>query len=261
MPIEPKPFPADRTAIVTGAGGTRGIGRHVARRIAREGWALVLVDIDEQAVTEFAQELDAELEQKVIGVGLDVTDPAAVKAAFETIDAAGMPPLMAEVNLAGIPSSQEFMELTAEIWDRVMGVNAKGTFLMMQEVARRMIDHGLGGRIVNTASLTAYDGGGTFSKSAYAAAKAAVIGLTRGGARELGPHQITVNAIAPGPIDTDIMGGTLSDDRKDAMSVGIPVGRVGQPSEVAGLINYLISEEAGFTNGATYLIDGGKHMV
>ncbi|QDP96122.1 SDR family oxidoreductase [Microlunatus elymi] len=252
-------FPTDRTAIVTGAGGLRGIGRHVARRIAREGWSLALVDIDAQAVQEFAAELDDQLDQSVIGIGLDVTDQDAVRAAFSKIDDE-LPPVLALINLAGISCSDEFMELTPEIWDRVMAVNAKGSFLMMQQAAQRMIDHGLGGRIVNTASLTAYDGGGTFSKTAYAAAKAAVLGLTRGGARELGKHKITVNAIVPGPIDTDIMGGTLTDDRKASMSAGIPLQRVGQPAEVAGLINYLISDEAGYTNGASYAIDGGKHM-
>ncbi|HEY9292238.1 MAG TPA: SDR family oxidoreductase [Microlunatus sp.] len=259
MSIEDQSKPTERTAIVTGAGGARGIGRHVARRIAREGWSLVLVDIDDHAVQEFAAELDDQLTQKVIGIGLDVTDQAAVRAGFDKIDTE-MPPVQAVVNLAGIACSDEFMDLTPEVWDRVMAVNAKGSFLMMQEAAKRMIDHGRGGRIVNTASLTAYDGGGTFSKTAYAAAKAAVLGLTRGGARELGKHQITVNAIVPGPIDTDIMGGTLSDDRKASMSSGIPLQRVGQPTEVAGLINYLISDEAGYTNGASYAIDGGKHM-
>jgi NAD(P)-dependent dehydrogenase (short-subunit alcohol dehydrogenase family) len=260
MTVEPQPFPTERTAIVTGAGGERGIGRHVARRIARDGWSVVVVDIDEPAALSFADELGREIDQKVLGLGLDVTDQDAVRAAFERIDAE-MPPVLAEVNLAGIPCSDPFMDVTVETWDRVMAVNAKGTFLMMQEVARRMIEHGRGGRIVNTSSITAYDGGGTVSKAAYAAAKAAVLGLTRGGARELGAHQITVNAIVPGPIDTDIMGGRLTDERKTAMSAGIPLQRVGQPAEVAGLINYLISEEAGYTSGAAYFIDGGKHMI
>ena len=255
----PSSFPAERTAIVTGVGGVRGIGRQVARRIAREGWSLALVDVDADAVAEFAAELDDQLDQKVIGIGLDVTDQDAVREAFTKIDNE-MPPVRALVNLAGIACSDEFMDLTPEVWDRVLAVNAKGSFLMMQEAAKRMIDHGRGGRIVNTSSLTAYDGGGTFSKTAYAAAKAAVLGLTRGGARELGKHQITVNAIVPGPIDTDIMGGALSDDRKASMSAGIPLQRVGQPTEVAGLINYLISDEAGYTNGSSYAIDGGKHM-
>jgi NAD(P)-dependent dehydrogenase (short-subunit alcohol dehydrogenase family) len=122
-----------------------------------------------------------------------------------------------------------------------------------------MMQQGVG-RIVNTSSITAFDGGGTFSKGVYATAKAAVIGMCHGGARELGPHGITVNVLAPGPIDTEIMGGRLTDERKAAMSAGIPLGRVGRTAEVAATIAFLLSEGAGYINGATIQIDGGKHM-
>jgi NAD(P)-dependent dehydrogenase (short-subunit alcohol dehydrogenase family) len=104
------------------------------------------------------------------------------------------------------------------------------------------------------------DGGGTFSKGVYATAKAAVIGMCRGGARELGPYGITVNVLAPGPIDTEIMGGRLTEERKAAMSAGIPLGRVGQPEEIAATVAFLLSEGAGYINGATIQLDGGKHM-
>lgn len=174
---------------------------------------------------------------------------------------AELPPVLAVVNLAGVASPHSFFEITEGIWDRTMDVNAKGTLWMMQAAAERMIQGGHGGRIVNTASITAYDGGGTFSKTGYAAAKAAVLGLTRGGARELGPHGITCNTIVPGPIDTDIMGGRLTDERKTGMSADIPLQRVGQPQEVAGLINFLVSEDSSFVNGDSVFVDGGKHMV
>jgi NAD(P)-dependent dehydrogenase (short-subunit alcohol dehydrogenase family) len=232
----------------------------VARKLASVGWNLALVDIDGPSVEEFAGELAVESGRQVIGLGVDIADKAQVDAAFERIDAE-LPPLAAEVNLAGIASPHTIFELTGEIWDRVMDVNAKGTLFMMQAAAERFIRTGFGGRIVNTASITAYDGGGTFSKTGYAAAKAAVQGLTRGGARELGRHGITVNAIVPGPIDTDIMGGKLTDDRKAGMSSDIPLQRVGQPQEVAGLIAFLISEDSSFVNGASINVDGGKHMV
>jgi NAD(P)-dependent dehydrogenase (short-subunit alcohol dehydrogenase family) len=254
------PFPDQRTAVVTGAGGERGIGRHVARRLAREGWALAVLDVNADAVMSFAEELGAASQQPVLGIAVDVADPASVDAAFALIDAQ-LPPVLALVNLAGIASPHTLFELTKEIWASVIDVNATGTLLMMQAAARRMIDGGHGGRIVNTSSITAYDGGGTFSKTGYAAAKAAVLGLTRGAARELGPHGITCNAIVPGPIDTDIMGGPLSDDRKASMSGDIPVQRVGHPSDVAALVNFLVGAEAGFINGGSYFIDGGKHMV
>lgn len=253
-------FPSERTAIVTGAGGPRGIGHHVARKLASTGWNLALVDIEGPAVEEFAAELASASGRQVIGLGLDITDRAAVDAAFERIDAT-LPPLAALVNLAGVPSPHTIFEITDEVWDRVMGVNVKGSLIMMQVAAQRFMDTGFGGRIVNTASITAYDGGGTFSKTGYAAAKAAVLGLTRGGARELGAHGITVNSIVPGPIDTDIMGGRLTEERKTGMSSDIPLQRVGQPQEVAGLVNFLVSEDSSFVNGDAIFVDGGKHMV
>jgi NAD(P)-dependent dehydrogenase (short-subunit alcohol dehydrogenase family) len=94
----------------------------------------------------------------------------------------------------------------------------------------------------------------------YATAKAAVIGMAKGGARELGQHGITVNVIAPGPVDTEIMGGKLTEERKSAMSAGIPLGRVGRPDEIAATIDFLMSDGGGYLNGATIQIDGGKHM-
>ncbi|MFC0675900.1 SDR family NAD(P)-dependent oxidoreductase [Brachybacterium hainanense] len=253
-------FPEKRTAVVTGAGAPRGIGRHVARKLAAHGWDLAVLDIDAAAVQEFAAELAAETGRTVVGIGVDISDQSSVEAAFAQIDAQ-LPPVIAEVNLAGIASPKSLFELDDASFTRVMDVNAKGTLFMMQAAAKRMIDGGHGGRIVNTASITAYDGGGTFSKIGYAAAKAAVLGLTRGGARELGRHGITVNSIVPGPIDTDIMGGKLTDERKAGMSADIPLQRVGQPHEVAGLINFLVSEDASFVNGDSVFVDGGKHMV
>ncbi|MGP5260671.1 SDR family NAD(P)-dependent oxidoreductase [Brachybacterium paraconglomeratum] len=258
-----QPFPEARTAVVTGAGAERGIGRRVVRKLVADGWSVAAADIDGAAVEAFAAQLNdeipAESGRKVLGVGIDVADPESVEAGFSRIDRE-LPQVVALVNLAGIPSPQPLMEITPESWDRVMGVNAKGALLMTQAAARRMIDGGVGGRIVNTSSITALDGGGTFSKTGYAAAKAAVQGLTRGTARELGVHGITANVILPGPIDTDIMGGTLTEERKEGMSSNIPLQRVGQPEEVAGLIAFLVGEDSSFVSGTSINVDGGKHM-
>ncbi|WP_432561291.1 SDR family NAD(P)-dependent oxidoreductase [Kineococcus sp. SYSU DK003] len=250
-------FPARRTAVVTGVGAPRGIGRVVARRLAQDGWSLGLVDISADGVVEIGDELRA-AGVEVHGVATDISSPDSVAAAFAEFDAA-LPPVVGLVNLAGIANPTPILDITVAEWDRTMAVNATGSLLMIQAAARRMIQTGVG-RIVNTSSITAVDGGGTFSKTAYAAAKAAVLGLTRGAARELGPHGITANAILPGPIDTDIMGGRLTDERKAEMSAGIPVGRVGLPSDIAAMVSFLLSQDAGFVNGVSYQVDGGKHI-
>ncbi len=251
-------FPDARTAIVTGVGAPRGIGRVVARRLASEGWSLALIDIDQSGVDEFAEELTSEGFDGVVAISADISSADSVDAAFAIIDAK-LPAVVGLVNLAGIPCPTALLDLSIEEWNRVLAVNATGSFLMLKAAAQRMVTTGVG-RIVNTSSITAFDGGGTFSKGAYAAAKAAVLGLSRGGARELGRYGITVNTVAPGPIDTDIMGGTLTDERKAGMAADIPMGRVGRPEDIAAVVSFLLSEEAGYISGATYQVDGGKYM-
>ncbi|MCI6574983.1 MAG: SDR family oxidoreductase [Arcanobacterium sp.] len=251
-------FPEERTAVVSGCGAPRGIGRRIARRMARSGWNLAVTDID-PAVREFGGDLSKEFPNlNIKAYVFDISDESAVKDAFADIEAT-MPPVVAEANPAGPANPKEFLEISTEEFDRVQQITVRGTMLMMKYAALQMKKRGVG-RIVNFSSITALDGGGTYSKTAYATAKAAIQGLTRGGARELGKYGITVNALLPGPIDTDIMGGTLTDDRKEVMSSNIPLGRVGQPEEVANVVNFLLSEEASFISGVSLNVDGGKHM-
>lgn len=256
MPIEN--YPNNYTAIVTGCGAPRGIARAVARRLASAGWNVVVTDVSSLAC-EFAEELRKEFPNNaILGLQFDISDPQQVIEAYATIDRE-MPPLVGLANIAGIACPDNIFDIEIEQFDRVMNVNCRGTMLMMKYGAERMKDTGIG-RIVNFSSITALDGGGTFSKFAYAAAKAAVIGLTRGGARELGEYGITCNVLLPGPFDTDIMGGKLTEERKASMSSNIPVGRVGQPPEIAAVVDFLLSSESSFVNGVSINVDGGKHM-
>lgn len=252
-------FPQSRAAVITGVGAPSGIGRRIARRFLTDGYDIAVGDIQFDEVDAFVDEIAPDFpDRKVIGLHLDVADEASVTAAFEKVDAE-LPQLVALVNPAGIACPETLEDISVEDFDRVFNINCRGTFLMMRHAYKRMKQHGLG-RIVSFSSITAFDGGGTFSKGIYAGAKAGIIGLTRGGAREFGPDGVTVNVIAPGPIDTEIMGGRLTDERKAAMSSNIPLQRVGQPEEIAALCAYLASPDSSFVNGTIINADGGKHM-
>ena len=167
------------------------------------------------------KELREEGHENLLAVPTDIASESSVTEAYQQIDSE-LPPVVGLVNLAGIACPVPLHECSLDEFERVMAVNVTGSFLMLKAAAARMIPQGVG-RIVNTSSITAFDGGGTFSKGVYATAKAAVIGMCKGGARELGPYGITVNVIAPGPVDTEIMGGRLTDERKASMSAGIPL--------------------------------------
>lgn len=253
-----KSFPSSRTAIVTGAASPRGIGRVTAQRLAAEGWAVAIVDLDAQQAAHVAAEIADEHGVPTIGVGASVADEAQIRAAIDEIELR-MPQIAGLVNIAGVSSPTDFLEVTAAEWDRVFDVNLRGLYFATRRVAESMVRDGVG-RIVSLASISAERGGGTFSKAPYSASKAGVIGFTRAVARELSPKGITVNAVSPGPIDTDIMGGTLTDERKAELSRDVLVGRVGRPEEVAALIAFLMREEAGYITGVNYDINGGLHF-
>lgn len=251
-------LPDQRTVVVTGAGGPAGIGRVTARLLAANGWQVALIDINAEGLSTVEAELRAAGHSNLVAIPTNIASEPSVNEAFERIDAE-LAPVVGLINLAGIASQATLHECELEQFERVMAVNVTGSYLMLRAAAARMIPQGVG-RIVNTSSITAFDGGGTFSKGVYATAKAAVIGMCHGGARELGPYGITVNVLAPGPIDTEIMGGQLTEERKASMSAGIPLGRVGAPEEIATTIDFLLSDGAAYINGATIQVDGGKHM-
>lgn len=251
-------FPTERTAVLTGAASARGIGRATADRLARDGWSVAILDIDGAAAGDAAAAIADRHGVRAVGVAADVSDEASVDAAISTVEAS-VPPIVAVINLAGISSPTEFMQETRAAWDRVFAVNMTGTFLVTQRALRGMIERKLG-RVVSISSISAQRGGGTYSKVAYSASKAGIIGFTRALAREMGEHGITVNAVAPGPVDTDIMGGTLTEDRKQDMSRDILMGRVGTVDDIAALICFLVGPDAGYITAATYDVNGGLQI-
>jgi NAD(P)-dependent dehydrogenase (short-subunit alcohol dehydrogenase family) len=251
-------FPAERTVIVTGAVSERGIGRATANYLAAQGWNIGIIDLDDALCKAAAKELAAQYGLKAHGVGANVADEASVRAAIDSIEAE-LPQIVALANVAGVSSPVPYLELDAAEWDRVLNINLNGVHYATRRVAESMVKNRIG-RIVNISSVSAQRGGGTFSKTPYSVAKAGVIGLTRATARELGEYDITVNAISPGPIDTDIMGGTLSQERKDELTKDLVVNRVGSTRDIAAAIAFLISEDAGYISGQTLNVDGGLYM-
>ena len=229
------------------AGGGRAVGSR--------GWNLGLLDLDAKACRRLAEDLSRRHRVLVRGAGVDISDPGQVDAAIRLMEA-DLPPIRALANIAGISDPTPFLELSLDRWQRVLDVNATGTFIVTRRVLPGMVARRYG-RIVSMLSTAAQNGGGTYSKAAYAASKAAVEGMTRAIALEFASSGVTANAVAPAIVDTDIMGGPIVGDRLQRYSRQLPVGRLGKTSEVAALIEFLIGEEAGYITGATYNINGG----
>jgi 2-hydroxycyclohexanecarboxyl-CoA dehydrogenase len=249
---------SDKTAVVTGAGSKRGIGRATAHALAAGGWNIAIPDLDEASAKDAANEVAERHGVQAVGVGCDVTDDASVEAALGTIESS-LPPVGALVNNAGITSPVPFLEVTSQEWEKIFAVNVRGSYNFTRRLAPGMAERGFG-RIVFLSSVSAERGGGVFGGVAYSAAKAAQLGFARALARELGPKGVTVNSVAPGLIDTDITGGALKGEKEQQLLAGIPVGRKGKPSDVADLITYLCREESGYITGATYDVNGGSHI-
>jgi NAD(P)-dependent dehydrogenase (short-subunit alcohol dehydrogenase family) len=244
--------------LVTGAASPRGIGRATALLLAERGWSIGILDIDERGGQALADELKSTYSVTTHAVAADVSNENDVRTAIDELEAA-LPPLAGLANIAGVSSPVPYLELTSDEWRRVIDINLNGVHYVTRRVAESMVSRGYG-RIVSVSSTSAQRGGGTYSKTPYSVAKAGVIGLTRALARELGPYGITVNAVAPGPIDTDIMGGPLTPERRAAMVDDLLVNRVGQPYDVAAAIAFLLSEESGYISGHTLNVDGGLYM-
>lgn len=251
-----------RTAVITGATSEKGIGVTTARRFAREGWGVVILDLDGEKSAQVAQGIGEEFGVPSLGHAIDVADEAAVGVVHEAVAAevaAGvLPPVGAVVNIAGITSPVPFLDTTVELWHKVMDVNATGTYLVTKAFLPEMIEQGWG-RVVNMSSVSAQRGGGVFGKVPYSAAKAAILGFTKALAREVGPTGVTVNAVTPGAVDTNIRVGSTP-EQEAAIAADVPVGRTATTEEVAAAITFLASEDAAYLTGVTLDINGGSHM-
>lgn len=247
----------DKTAIVTGAGSQRGIGRATAHALARAGWNIAILDLDEASAKDAAGEVAERNSVQAFGVPCDVTDESSVENALAALGSA--PAIGALINNAGITSPTPFVEVTGEEWDRIFAVNVRGAYNITRRVVPGMVERGFG-RVVFLASVSAERGGGVFGGVAYSAAKAAQLGFARALAREVGPDGVTVNSVAPSLIDTDITAGKLEGERKAQILASTPVGRLGNVNDVADLITYLCRPESGYITGATYDVNGGLHI-
>ncbi len=251
-----------RTAVLTGATSEKGIGMTTAHRFAREGWAVVVLDLDHQRSQQVARQIAEQTGVPAFGHAVDVTDEASVAAARDAVAgevAAGrLPAVGAVVNIAGVTSPVPFLETTLELWHKVMDVNATGTYLVTKAFLPEMVDNGWG-RVVNMSSVSAQRGGGVFGKVPYSSAKAAILGLTKALARELGGTGVTVNAVTPGAVDTNIRVGSTP-EQEAAIARDVPVGRTATTEEVAAAITFLAGEDSSYLTGVTLDINGGSHM-
>ncbi|HSR50143.1 MAG TPA: 3-oxoacyl-ACP reductase FabG [Acidobacteriota bacterium] len=239
-----------KTAVITGA--AHGIGRATAQVFARQGAELSLWDVDEEKGQELADELNGQGTRALFGK----VDVSQAEACQEAADQAwsSMGKIDILINNAGILRDATLLKMTPDQWRQVVDVNLKGVFNAAQAVARRMVEQGTGGCILNASSVVALYG--NFGQSNYVAAKAGVIGLSKTWARELGRKGIRVNAVAPGFIATEMVESIPQEVMKQALG-RIPLGRMGQPEDVANLYLFLASDEAAYINGAVISIDGG----
>ncbi|MET8829420.1 3-oxoacyl-ACP reductase FabG [Streptomyces sp. NPDC004610] len=244
-----------RVAIVTG--GARGIGAATAVRLAAEGRAVAVLDLDEAACADTVEKITA-AGGTALAVGCDVADEAQVEAAVARIAAElGAPAIL--VNNAGVLRDNLLFKMSVSDWDTVMNVHLRGAFLMSRACQKHMVDAGFG-RIVNLSSSSALGNRGQVN---YSAAKAGLQGFTKTLAKELGKFGITANAVAPGFIATDMTAATAErvgmgfEDFKAAAATMIPVQRVGEPDDIANAIAFFTGDAAGFVSGQVLYVAGG----
>ena len=240
----------DRTALITGA--SRGIGKSVAERLADDGFFVVGTSTTESGV----ENIDGWLGDRGIGLLMRVEDSALVEASVQRIsERCGDVSVL--INNAGITRDSLLVRMKDEDWSDVVETNLTGTFRLCKSVLRSMIK-ARWGRIVNLGSVVGRMGNP--GQTNYAASKAAIEGLTRALAQEVGSRGITVNCVAPGFIDTD-MTAMLGDTQVDNLAATIPLGRIGSPQDVASAVSFLVSEDASYITGETLHVNGGLYSA
>lgn len=252
-----------KVVFITGAG--RGIGKSTANLMADYGASIVVCDLNEESAIQTAQELNAK-EKKAVSIKVDVTNKASLdNAVEEAVKTFGRIDVL--VNCAGIISTSLLVDAEEEMWDKVMGVNAKGTFLACQSVAKQMMKQ-KSGKIVNISSIASKTA--EFANGIYCTSKAAVNMISQTFALELAEHNINVNAVCPAYTDTDMMQNVFDNrgpvegmspaEYRKLLESYVPLKRMAEPVEIAELIAFLSSDKASFITGTTYVISGGKEL-
>lgn len=242
----------DKVALITGGGG--GIGEATAIKFIEEGAKVGILGRDKEKLAKVAKRIRSK-GGEVVELVADVTNREQLYQAIDKLRETFGERVDILINGAGIYQRIPLGEITEGDWDETMDINAKGTFLCSQNIAELMKEHG-GGKIVNISSLTAEIGG---SSPHYAASKAAIVGLTRSLAQVLAPYGINVNAVLPGPTETDMIS-AIPPDRLESLKRSIPLKRLGRPDEIAAAIIFLASDDADYITGASLNVNGGIYM-
>ena len=241
-----------KVVLVTGAG--RGMGKAISERLAEEGALVAVTDVEEKTAVETASGLEG-----AAGFRLDITDADEVSRRVEEI-MAGLGPIDALVNNAGWDRAAPFLQTDEDLWERLIDINLRGPIRMTKAVLPQMVERQTG-RIVNISS----DAGrvGSSGESVYSACKAGIIGFGKTVAREVARYGITVNAICPGPTDTALLAEFAEGNEKliEALKKGIPMRRIGVPEDIAGVVAFMVSDDAGFITGQTLSVSGGLTMA
>jgi len=241
-----------RVALVTGA--SRGIGRAIALRLGRDGATVAVNHPGEHENANAVVEQITAAGGRAMAVEADVADSAQVAAMIEQVRAS-LGPVDILVNNAGIAPPTDFFDITEELWDRTHAVNLKGAFLCAQAVARDLVARGAPGRLIFISSVSAWVGGGDLVH--YTPTKAGVSSLTKSLAIVLGPHGITSNAVLPGTILTDINREDLTPEKTAYFEQRTPLGRLGDPTDIADVVAFMCTQDARYMNGSEVLVDGG----